>query len=269
MTTLVFFIEQTAIGLYILVGAGILWYVYKWMNASESFRSGVFELERDLARYRRANAITAIILLIEVGLFISGVQRVVAPTVREDRQMQDLLAVGPVLDGDFATPTPPAVVEPLSIDASGIDLGPQDEAGIFITPTLTPTPVGTILPDVDPPIGCDTPNAQLQIPANGMRIFQPIEVRGTAFMDNFSSYKLEIGRPDPDGSFVFAPFDVSGVPVNEMGLLSQFNPAPYQSQPGFYQIRLMVFDINDQLGPSCLVNVEITTPIPTPTPLGG
>lgn len=269
MSTIVFFIEQTAFGLYLLIGVAIVWNIFRWRQATAEYRSGAFELERSLARYRRGNALTAIVLLLEVGLVISGVQRVVAPTVREDMQIQDLLASAPVVDGDFATPTPPAVVGGLDIDASGIELRQEQEAGIFITPTLTPTPVGTILPDVDPAVGCDTPNAFLQIPANGMRVFQPIEVRGTAFTDNFSSYKLEIGRPNNDGSFTFAPFDESNIPVTELANLSQFNPAPYQGNPGIYQIRLMIFDINNDLRESCQVNIEITQPIPTPTPLGG
>ncbi len=268
MSGIVFFIEQTAIAWYIFIGAGIIYYLYNWRNATADYNSSAFELERSLSRYRRGNALTAIVLLVELGLIVNGVGAVVAPVVREEMEMDDLL-VFEVTDGDFATPTPPAVLDGLDIDASGIDLGPIDEQQVFITPTLTPTPVGTILPDVDPPVGCETDNARLQIPANGMRVFNPIEVRGTAFIDNFSSYKLEIGRPAPGGDFIFSPFDVSGNPIDEIGNLSQFNPSPYQNEPGMYQVRLMVFDINDVLQASCLVNIEITAPLPTPTPLGG
>lgn len=268
MAGFVFFIEQTAIAWYLFIGVGVGFYLYRWFNATSDLRASAFELERDIARDRRGGAIMAVILLIELGLAVNGVRAVVAPSVREDIQMTELTTFE-VVDGTFATPTPPAVLESLNIDSSGIDLGPQDEQVIFITPTLTPTPVGTILPDVDEPIGCDSPNAMLQIPANGMRVFQPIQVRGTAFVDNFSQYKLEIGRPGPNNSFVFAQLDVGTTPMTEIGNLSQFNPAPFQGEAGMYKIRLMVFDINDVLRASCEVNIEISPPIPTPTPLGG
>ncbi|MEQ8674438.1 MAG: hypothetical protein RLP44_31740 [Aggregatilineales bacterium] len=268
MSAFVFFIEQTAIAWYLFIGAAVVFYLYRWASATSDLRASAFRLERDLAKDRRGGAVMAIFLLIELGLAVNGVRSVVAPSVREDLQMNELMTVQ-VVDGTFSTPTPPAVLEALDIDSSGIDLGPQDEAVIFITPTLTPTPVGTILPDVDDPSGCETENAMLEIPVNGMRVFQPIEVRGTAFVDNFSQYKLEIGRPGPNDTFIFAQLDVGASPVTEMGNLSQFNPAPFQSEPGMYQMRLMVFDINDVLRASCLVNIEISPPIPTPTPLGG
>lgn len=264
MSQLVFLVEQTALGLYILIGVGVFWYWRRWIHARFSYRATAFELERDLARYQSANALTALILLVELGLVVSGIQRVVAPTLRKEIDLSAPVIVADVVeDGVFATPTPPAVLAPLAVDASGIDLGGPEAQVIFVTPTLTPTLVGTILPNMPAPIGCDTPNAFLQIPANGMRVFQPIPVVGSAFIDDFSSYKLEIARP----GFTPAVFDDSGTPLREIGNLSQFNPAPYD--PGMYQIRLMVFDITGTLRASCQVTIEITAPIPTPTPLGG
>lgn len=265
MRSLVFLIEQTAVGLYIIIAVGIFWHWRKWVNARFAQRATGFELERDIARYQGANALTVVVLLIEAGLFISGIQRVVAPSIREGMEMDELVALAPVEENISATSTLAPVSAPLVIDPSGIDLGEPEVAAIFVTPTQTPTRVGTILPTQYPPIGCDTPNATLQIPENGMRVFQPIEVRGTAYIDNFATYKLEIGRDD--GSNAFAVFDVSGTAVREVGNLSQFNPAPYP--PGTYFIRLMVFDITDTLRASCQVTIFITEPVPTPTPLGG
>jgi hypothetical protein len=96
-----------------------------------------------------------------------------------------------------------------------------------------------------------------------MRVFQPIVVMGTAYFDNFSQYTLEIAREGDQ----FARADTIFVPVNELGTLSQFNPAPYE--PGTYQFRLMVFDTTDTLRASCQVTIYISEPIPTATPIGG
>lgn len=266
MNGIVFLIEQTAIGWYILIGVGLLWYWRKWVTSRFAYRATQFELERDLARYQRANSLTAMVLLAEAAMVIVGVQQVVAPTLREDMQMRGVEVEIVREDGDFATPTPPAVIEGVVIDDSGVDdLGAQDEQVIFITPTLTPTFVGTILPNMPPPAGCDRPEAQLQIPANGMVVHVPIEVRGTAYGEGFGSWKLEI-RP-ADGSRNFAPFDQGVQPIAQLGNLSQFDPTVYEN--GMYNVRLMVFDTFDNLIHSCQVMIEIRDPIPTPTPIGG
>jgi hypothetical protein len=265
MISLVFFIEQIAIGLYILIALGILLAWRSWRLARLEYRSTHFELERDLAQYRRANALTWMILLIELALVILGVQRVVAPTIRQTTDIAPLIARA-ADDGIFNTPTP-SLSSAAQIDASGVQIGEDDPAlRVLLTPTLTPTPVGTIWPNAQPIIGCDTPNATLQVPANGMQVFEPIVVAGTANIDNFAFYRIELKGPGTFDNFQLYQEHIS--PVLEMGDLGQFNPAPYAAQPGWYEFRLMIFDITTTLKASCLVNIYITAPVPTPTPLG-
>ena len=270
MSNIVFLIEQIAIGLYILIGVGILIFWSRWRAAQFDVRSTRFELERDLARFRRDNALTMMILSIEMALVVAGIQRVVAPTMRSDIELKQLIAmnnqedvVEVANDGVFATPTRPAPLSNLPIEP--VELPRDDEVSVFATPTLTPTPVGTIEPNAPPVYGCNTPNAFLQIPANGMRVFQTIRIAGTAFVDNFSSYKLEISGPTTLNSFWVIGEGSSD--VKELGTLSQFNPDPYE--PGTYQFQLTVFDATLELKASCMVTIYISRPIPTPTPLGG
>jgi hypothetical protein len=135
---------------------------------------------------------------------------------------------------------------------------------VLATPTLTPTPVGTIVPNAPPVIGCGEPGATLQIPANGMRVFEPIRVVGTAFVDDFAFYKFEIAGPATGGNF--APLEDQTQLVGEIGDLGQFVPSFYE--PGEYRFRLSVFDITNTMGPSCTVTIYISAPIPSPTPLG-
>lgn len=264
MTSLVFFIEQTAVALYILLGVGIFVAFYQLMRSQSAYRGTYFELERDIARYHRSNALTMLVLLTEAALVVFGVQRVVAPTLRET--MEAVPVFQPVSsDGTFVTPTPFALEGGAPIDPSGVQLEEEDPAQqVLATPTLTPTPVGTIIPNPPPATGCDTPNAQLQIPANGMVVFEPITVMGTAFVENFAFYRFEIKGPSTFENF--APREDHNTPVEEISVLGQFVPAFYE--PGNYEFRLAVFDNTNELKASCTVNIVVSEPIPTPTPLG-
>lgn len=264
MTAVVFLIEQFAIGLYILIGVGVVW-AWRWFRISRrQYRETYFELERGLASYQRANAITAMILLAELALVVLGVQRVVAPTIRAQNEFAAEVLIRPS-DGIFVTATGQVGLgEPIDSNLEDVQarLEPT-EIGIQVTPTLTPTPVGTILPNTDPPIGCDTENAALQVPANGMVVHEPIDVIGVANAENFAFYRFELNGPSTFNNF--AILQESPQPVSERSSLGQFVPSFYE--PGEYQFRLTVFDITNDLRDSCSVTIYISDPIPTPTPL--
>jgi len=66
MTAVIALIDQVAIGIYFLIAAGILFALRRYVIHGEEYRSTYFELERDLSRYRRTNAITATIFLLEL-----------------------------------------------------------------------------------------------------------------------------------------------------------------------------------------------------------
>jgi hypothetical protein len=156
VSTLVFLVEQTAIGLYILIAIGIFWYWHKWVNARRAYRATTFELERDITRYEIGGALTTMVLLVEIGLVVIGIQRVVAPTVRADREVLDQAeTVQGFEDGVFSSPTPPPIKSYIPPQNPGeFDFGGQPELQIRITPTLTPTHVGTLRP-APTPIGCN------------------------------------------------------------------------------------------------------------------
>lgn len=264
MTSLVFLVEQLATGLYIIVAVGVLWYGRKLLMARQSYRATYYELERDIAKFQRANAITILILLFEFALVIVGIQRVVAPTVRAETGVEPQTLDEIVQDGAFETPTP-FRSDNTAIDPSGVNLTPDDlNLRVLATPTLTPTPVGTIVPNAPAPLGCDTPDALLQIPANGMRVFEPITVVGVANSPDFAFFRFEISGPQTGGSF--AILEEKTQPVVELGEMGQFVPAFYE--PGEYEFQVTVFDTTNTLKASCMVTIYISDPIPTPTPLG-
>jgi hypothetical protein len=113
-------------------------------------------------------------------------------------------------------------------------------------------------------VGCDTPNATLQVPGNGMIVFEPMLVRGTAYTDNFSFYKFELSGAATGGNFAPVPVDGTN-PVQETGDLGQFVPAFYE--PGEYRFRVVVFDTTNTVRAVCEMTIFISEPIPTPTPL--
>ncbi|MDL1901206.1 hypothetical protein FBR02_10595 [Anaerolineae bacterium CFX9] len=260
----VFFVEQIATGLFILLGAVGFLALRAFLRAGAELRSTQYELERELARFRRGNALTTLIVVIELAIVVIGVQRVVAPFLRET--MDFTVTVAEVAtDGTFAPVAPTPVPGGMLIDPSGVVLGEVDPASqILPTPTLTPTPVGTIVPNAPAAQGCDTPNATMRIPANGMIVFEPIVVIGTASIDDFAYYKFELNGPSTFGNF--APLAQYTQPVPEEGALGQFVPAPYD--PGTYRFRLIVFDITNTARADCTLTIYISAPIPTPTPLG-
>ena len=265
MTALVAFIDQVAIGIYFLIAAAVLLALRRFFIWGDEYRSSYFELERDLSRYRQANAVTAVILFIELAVVIAGIQAVVVPALRQDRQIENLIAAARVEeDGVFETPAPAPPAANLGIEPVALPRAADFAGQIQPTPTLTPTPVGTIIP-ADPAVGCDSPQAQLIIPANGMRVFQPIPVVGTVFTDQFAYAKIEIKGPSTFGNFQV--IEEQSAEVRERSPFSQFVPAGYES--GEYEFRLMVYDVTNTLKADCMVHIYISDPLPTLTPIGG
>src|SRR5688572_13130923 len=126
MSAIVFLIEQTAIGLYILIAIGLVINWRRLMRARQDYRATQYELEREIFRYKRSNAVTFMILLIQAALIVFGIQQVVAPALRvelndssETNQQAEVLT-----DGLVSSPTPPQVdFGQNPIDVSGVQIG--------------------------------------------------------------------------------------------------------------------------------------------------
>lgn len=262
MSSIVLFIDQIAVGFYLILVALGLWHLWRFSQSQMQARTTFYELERDLARQRQADSLTWLIILCQVVLILLGIQQVVSPYLQSELRIQEQIAVGQVAqDGEFvtATPAPP--------QAGGIDIQPvpplgDDGAVLLLTPTLTPTPVGTIVPNAPAIEGCNDPRATLQVPANGMRVFQPITVIGTAYTESFALAKIEINGPGTNNTY--AVIDDRRQEARTLSPFSQFVPAPYIS--GAYRFRLTVFDVTDTLVASCMVTIYVSEPPLTATP---
>jgi hypothetical protein len=267
MRWLFYLLDWLAIPLYILMAVVIVYQGWQFLQARQQLRASFFQLERDLAGNRQANAITTIIVALQFSILLAGVKLQAVPYLESERDLDELVAqqqaaVGQVVDGDFRTPTlPPANDAGLNLEV-GTPLGGVSDTGFVPTPTLTPTPVGTIIANPPTTQGCLDDRANLQVPANGMIVFYPTTVRGTAFTDNFSSAKLEISGPSTNDQYVVVDTIIN--PIQQMSEFSEFLPSTYE--PGRYQFRLTVFDITNTLVASCMVNIYITDPPLTATP---
>ena len=82
LASLVYLLGQVAIGIYLLIAAACALMLWRWWRSQRALRSSRYDLERDLARYRRANALTILILLLELALVVVGIQLVVLPKLR-------------------------------------------------------------------------------------------------------------------------------------------------------------------------------------------
>ncbi len=262
MISLISLIDQIALGLYFLIAAAILFALRRYLIHCQEYRSTYFELERDLSRYRRANVVTAIIFLLELALIIIGIQRVVLPELRRDGAIAALVAERQQGDGVFVTPVPAPPAANLGIEPVEMPRSADFVNQVQATPVPTATLVGTIIP-LDAAQGCDSPQAQLHIPANGMRVFQPIPVAGTAFTEQFGHATIEISGPETFDAFILLRGQIPE--TRQTQEIAQFAPAGYAT--GEYEFRLMVYDIRNALKAFCLVHIYISEPIPSPTPL--
>lgn len=283
VSKLVFLIEQLANGLYFGCAFLFLLAFRSLYISRRELWAAEFELEREQAQRRQANAITSLLAIIELALAIYAIAAIIAPTIRNDVVNTNPNAVANAnVDVSIITSTPGG--DGVLVNASGTPLGSDSIQSMMLTVTaaflagdgnspafsLTATPlptlVGTIIAGMPPPVGCDKPDAQLQIPANGQVLFDSVTVIGTANTNNFASYKFELSGPSTGNSFTPVGGDKTS-PVADKGVLGQLALSPFQ--PGEYEFRLTVFDITHALKASCTVTITIRERPPTNTPPGG
>jgi len=278
---IVFLIQQASVGLYLLCAVGLLFSSRIYFASRNQLHFAGFELERELARRKEASAITQILALVEVMLAVFAIANVIAPSLQSDPiSNQNPQAVIQATYAPFYTSTPggngalPAVngtpgaggansIDNLMASVTAQFLQQDNTQGkILITSTNAPTPVGTINPDAPKVVGCDTPNAQLEVPANGQIIFDSVTIIGVANIPNFALYKFELNGPSTGNAFTPYGGDKTS-PVQQKGVLGQLTLNAFQ--PGLYKFRLAVFDTTNALKASCTVNVELRERPPTAT----
>jgi hypothetical protein len=259
ITSLVFFVEKIAFGLYILSAAGILLMAYRLQRARRELTVSQFKLEREHALVRQASAVTLGGLLIEFLIGVWAVANMMAPSLR-DIQVGANTGTGSTRER-FVTSTP--APNPPVVLGGNAPVG--DNVDIFSTPVATATPVGTIIPDAPEIVGCPRDSAWIFIPGNGQLLYEATTIEGTANISDFAFYRFEI-KPMTSGA-EFAPIGGDNtVPVVD-GPLGDF--LPFNFANGDYRFRLVVFDNTNMMRALCEITIHISDPPPPPTPLGG
>src|SRR3982750_513576 len=88
MITVVSFLDRLAPGFYLLLGAAFTWNLWKARRTSIQYRATYFELEREVTRVRRLNALTILVLIAMGGFILLGVQRSMLPFLRQVQGLQ-------------------------------------------------------------------------------------------------------------------------------------------------------------------------------------
>ena len=124
MTSLVFFVEQIALGLYILCAGGILLMAYRLLRARRELALSQFKLEREQALVRQASSITLGGLLLETLVGVWAIANLMAPTLR-DAELSGVRQTASRPER-FVTSTP-GVNPPIALDA-GQPIGSGEQA---------------------------------------------------------------------------------------------------------------------------------------------
>jgi hypothetical protein len=210
MTLIVRLIAKYAIWIYILCGAGMIYYLQAALSARNEGSQAMFSLEREQAAKRiyRSAGMILVLLLIVVGVYGLSNHSDMLPLQAESRE-----------------PTPPATGAPATLTAEaqspegqatgtvGVPHTPPNESQS--TPTSEPTPTRkprrTGTPIVVPTLPQDTPTPRIVpavCPQANVQVLQPgqnqivdagIEVRGTAYKDLFDRYEFKFQSRDVPG----------------------------------------------------------------------
>jgi hypothetical protein len=244
MAVLVKLISNNAVWFYGVIAVAALVLLRFAIVARRERQQAAFSLEREAALNRTHNLLRLALLLLLLMGAIWAIGRYLAP------------AVEPIIAQADPTPTPVFL-----IDTPTPTLLPATETPT-ITPTFTPRPRATPRPiPTTPPAtpalpavvrpSCPDPRAVILEPGVGQRLMGPVQMIGTAQVDNFQYYKIEFKPASAPGDFNFYLRRESPVPNGPLGA---WDPAGLP--PGEYLLRLVTVDMTGNFG-ECTVRVVV------------
>ncbi len=152
------------IGIYVLLGLGILLYIRKFMNGLREWQSSVFGLERRLAQRKLISSSTGLILLFLLVLGEFLLVTVIEPQMPVQPQTP-VAVINPL-----ATPTAVLLPEEIRPESQTNNDGIEQEDLVF---------------------ECVEDIVEITFPADGDVVSGTVEVIGSVNVDNFGSYKYE------------------------------------------------------------------------------
>lgn len=201
-----------------------------------------FSLEREVARSKEWRIMAGAIVIL---LFLGGVyavDRYVIPTVDIPYEVGQASPTAIYIPTITPTPAPPTAT--------------PTRTPTIIRPTepvveITPTPAVTATPIPVAP-ACPNPGVRFTSPGMGAQVSGVVRVAGTAAIDNFQFYKVELGVGDrpQDWSFLF-----SGNSTVNGGVLGNWDTS--HLSPGIYSLRLVVVDNTGNYPEPCRTSVSV------------
>jgi len=219
------FFRNYEIYIYIILGVLAIWQIRKFVVSWEELRGAFFGLEREAAQSRVNSAATMVVILIIMAVVEFTIVTFVAPTV------------------PGANPLPTATLDLLATPTVTLPAPTQDPNA---TQGATPTPG-----EVAAAEGCTPGQVNLISPLNGDTINGSVTIRGTANINNFGFYTLQIAKP---GDTVYLPIQVGQQPVMNDALGTWDTSA---LSPGAYMLELMVTDNVGTAQAPCDIQVNV------------
>lgn len=222
------FFRNYEIWIYVILGVLALWQVRKFALAWEELRGAFFGLEREAAQSRVNSAATMVVILILMAVAEFTLVTFVIPTV------------------PGANPLPTSTLDLLATPTTTL-LPPTQNPNE--TPGITPTPG-----EVAAAEGCVAGQVNLTSPVNGDRVGGSVIVRGSAEINNFGFYTLQIAHP---GDPIWLPILVGQQAVKN-DTLGTWETSTLT--PGEYMLKLVVTDNVGAVLTPCSIQVTVQAP---------
>lgn len=230
------------------------WQLFLLWRVRRRLQYTAFNIEREKFLARRSRILIGLFLCATLlGLALLS-NAFIAPNLTH------LFGVPPTASPAVPSPTPGPSVTPQLV-LPGLE-SPTPEVASGPTPSRTPVPPGGS--------GCQFPGATITSPIPGAILAGRVEVRGTANIDNFAFYTVDVSTLGENWLTVITsqPEDPAapGSPMKPVvdGVLGEWDTS--LMEPGDYALKLTVSDSAGNHPVPCTIPITIRSPVPTPTP---
>lgn len=213
-----------SVGIFLLLGLGILIYLMKFMSGLREWRKSVFGLERDLAQRKIVTATTGLTLLV---LLLVG-EFVLVTVVR------------PQMPGQPESVTSP--MDPLATSTATLSAEDAQNPTTFATPVVEAQNLES---------QCVEDVLEIISPEDGEAVSGTVEIIGSVNIEDFGSYKYEYSTT---GDINWITIAAGNQLKLDESLGSWFTSA---LTPGTYYLQLVPLNnVGEELTP-CIISVEV------------
>ncbi|MCI0520945.1 MAG: hypothetical protein L0Z70_11920 [Chloroflexi bacterium] len=230
------FFRAYEVWIYLVIGLGAVVYLRKFTLAWGELRNAAFGLERQTAQGKLNQAASALALLL--ALFVT--------------EFVLVAFIAPATPGAIPIPTPTIDLTATAAPSLAVTPAAGSETPLAESATaLTGTPGA--------PAGCTPGQVMIAEPQDGGEISDVVTVKGSAQIENFGFYKLEMKRAEETAWLTIL---AGNQPVVD-DTLGLWNTSLLS--PGDHQLSLVVSDNQGNSLPPCVIQVRVVSPV-TPQP---